>query len=155
MNLERNQVPNFSPADIGAVLATVDCLGDGVGRGKAAALTDSTRFATLRGLDAGSRAGSGDVFIAASNATYNTRGVFASALADAASEVDEPSRPALLSESCGPSAAAANGTDSEKRQAIKSAATNDRAVERRIRLNILHLFKLVLRIVAVILAQRP
>jgi len=141
---------------MGAVLATVDCLGDGAGRGIAAAeLTDSTRFATLRGLDAGSSAGSGAVLIAASKATYKTRGVFGPGFAEAASVEDEASRPAFFSESDGRSAATALGAASENTQAIKSAEMNDRVLERRISLNILPLCKLVLRILALIVAQCP
>lgn len=144
MNLDLNQLPNFSPADIGAVLATVDdCLGDGAGSGiAAAALTDSTRLATLRGLVAGSGAGSGGVLIAPPKATYKTRALFGAAFAEAASADDEASRAAFFSESDGRSAATAFGAANKDTQAIKSAAINDRALERRISLNILHLCKI-------------
>jgi hypothetical protein len=112
-------------------------------------------LARLRGLDVGSGTGSAGVLIAALNAAYNTRGIFASVFVEAASVEDEASRVALLSEPDGRSAAVALGAASENTQAIKSAAMDDRAVERRIRLNILHLCILVFGIVAQILAQRP
>jgi hypothetical protein len=157
MNLERNHISNFSPADIGAVLTTpLDCRVGGGGMGVAVtALIDSTSWPTLRGRDAGSGVGSAGAVIAPSNAAYNTRGDFASADTVAASPVTDVSLPEPLSEFCGPSAAAASGADKEKRQEIKSAATTDRAVQRRFRVNILHLCKLVSRILARILAQCP
>src|SRR5882724_1377187 len=141
---------------MGAVLATVDWFCGGGGRGLAGnALTDATSLATLRDLTVGSGTGSAGALIAALNAAYNTRGTFPSALPEVGSVEDEASRVALLSEPDGRSAAVALGAASENKQAIKSAAMNDRAVERRIRLNILHLCMLVFRIVAQILAQRP
>jgi len=138
MNRERAHASNFSPADIGAVLATVVCWGTGNGIGRADdALTDSTSFETLRGRVVGSSGGS-TVLLSASNAAYNTRGDFVSGAA-VVSPVVDTSRLVFLSEFCGPSAAAAIGADSETKQVNKSAVTMDRAVDRRFSLNILHL----------------
>jgi len=137
-NLDRNHASNFSPTDIGAVLATVDdCRGVGRGMGVTVmALTDSATFVTVRGRVAGS--GAGSVTIASSNAAYKTRGDFASGV----SVATDASLPTTLSEICGPSAAAAIGADNDRTQAIKSAVTIVRAIGL-FRLNIIHLKGLV------------
>lgn len=156
MNLERNHISNFSPADIGAVLTTpLDCR---VGRGgtgvAVTALIDSTSWPTLRGRAAGSGIGSAGADIASSNAAYNTRGAFASVATVAVSPETDLSLTVALSEFCGLSATAAGGAD-KKRHEIKRAATTDRAIQRQFRVNIVHLCKLVSRILAGILAQSP
>jgi hypothetical protein len=99
-------------------------------------------LATIRGLDAGSGAAAGKLgsvgaIIAPSNAAYNTLGSFISGFEELSSfrSVAPVDVPASLLES----AATAKGAVSEKRQAVRRTAIDDRTAERCIRFSISHL----------------
>src|SRR5204862_4500180 len=107
---------------------------------------DSTSPPMRRSLDVGSGAGSTGKLATPSNATYRTLGGLASAAAgasafrpSAAPAAADVSRRAPRSGAAGPSAAAAFGAASENIEATSSTAIRDRAAERGITLNILHL----------------
>jgi len=112
------------------------------GDATAVSLNDGTNLARIRGFDEGSGAaagklGSADTFIAPSNAAYNTLGSFTSGFEELSSfrsgaAVDVP---ASLFES----AATAKGAVSEKRQAVRRTAIDDRTAERCITFSISHL----------------
>jgi len=117
------------------VLTAGDGLGNGIGNGVVAAFTDATSLLTLRGLEAGSGAGSTGTLAAASKATYKTFGVRGSTFAGlstfrtpAASTEEDESRPGPFSESSG-RAAATEGTLSDRIQAMRTMAATDRFVE--------------------------